>query len=312
VQKTISIVTGWGDGYGAGHVQRMASLCLALAEVPGIVPVIVSSTRPEFLDCERKIDFRPALDPASSLVVRDMRDSTREQMLELKKTAPVLAVDDIGEGRGVADHVLDLLPNPAVSGENPHYRRDLYLYGGNFMGSLRRLDRDRIPKDMDVLVYSGHLAGGEDEAFFRSIIPGEASAVILGGSGRTTLNTQGDESGRMEYAELLARAKVFVSHFGISLYEARLAGCSVMALNPSAYHSSLADMVLGDVVDVNAGERASLDPAEVRGLCAGLLRDLKTSDAKPREMLALAERSLVACRDFVVALASGARGKRPS
>jgi hypothetical protein len=114
----------------------------------------------------------------------------------------------------------------------------------------------------------------------------------------------------MDYAGLLLRARVFISHFGLSLYEAKLAGCSVLSLNPTAYHSSLADMVAGTIVDVNAGERALCDAGAVRRSCGELLSSHKRSGARPEQMLAEAERKLMKCRDLVVSLAYSA-GNNP-
>ncbi|HOO70711.1 MAG TPA: hypothetical protein PK926_03040 [Spirochaetota bacterium] len=301
--ELISIITDWGGFYGSGHAQRMASLCRALNEAPGVSAVLVNGKTPDFLAGSAAFTVSPVPAARSDLIIRDMRDSSSEEIFSLRKTAPVLVIDDIGPGRGAADFVLDLLPNPAAGSGNADYREDCYLYGHNFIDSLRSLGQEILEKNIDLAMYAGAGAADADIGFFRSLVPEGKNAVIMAGPVRHTVNIPpGLSLDAMNYAEVLLRSRVFIAHFGLSLYEARLCGCAVLSVNPTPYHSRLADMVPGSVVDINAGTRGELDEAGIRGLCRDLLESRKFSETVPGEILEQAQRKLYACRDHVLSL----------
>ena len=301
--RVISIITDWGGFYGSGHVQRMALLCRALDEAPGVSAVLVNEKSPDFLAGAAAFTVSSGPGARSDLIIRDMRDSSSEQVASLRKIAPVLVIDDIGPGRNTADFVLDLLPNPAAGSGNADYREDCYLYGHNFIDSLRSLGDEVLEKTIDVAMYAGAGVTDADIGFFRALVPEGKNAVIMAGPARHAVNIPPRfflET--MNYAEVLLRSRVFISHFGLSLYEARLCGCAVLAVNPTPYHSRLAEMVLGSIVNINAGTRSEKDESGIRGLCRDLMEGHDFSETVPGEILEHAERKLYACREYVLSL----------
>jgi hypothetical protein len=54
-------------------------------------------------------------------------------------------------------------------------------------------------------------------------------------------------------AETILSSKIVLAHFGITLYEGHIAGCVPVAVNPSDYHSRLADMAAGKTGMINLG-----------------------------------------------------------
>ena len=116
--KTVAIVTGHGGHLGTGHIQRAVSLAWYFSSIPGVESVIRASEPSGVFNDEIHQLFSLTEPVSPDIIIRDMRDSTVEEMQELRCVAKVLAVDDIGEGRDAADWCIDLLPNPGLGSSN--------------------------------------------------------------------------------------------------------------------------------------------------------------------------------------------------
>lgn len=259
-EAPIAIISGWDGGLGRGHIQRMASLLDHLVRRTDMPAVLLAERPPDFFPEDLRRHVRPASRGRVALFVRDMRDSTAEEIRLLKKTAPVLCVDDLGPGRDLADRAVDLLPNPARSDRHPD--GGLFLYGYSFCTALSKLGDAVIPKTIDCAIYPGAMSSDDDVRVLLSLVPdGSACAVLRGRDSFLRRGTYVKEIGQDEYARLLLSSRLLISHFGISLYEARAARCRPVALNPTEYHSNLCDIAPAELGIKNLGTRDTFDPS---------------------------------------------------
>lgn len=297
MQKIISIVTGWGPELGTGHVQRMATLYHYLSKHPDIEVHFVAPPLPRALSGITEFIPDSKIHKDSVLIVRDMRDSSANEILQLQSTAPVVAIDDLGPGRKEADFVLDLLPNIPYRGSKS-YREDLYLYGFTFIQSLTGLKTETIKKDIDLVFYTGLGASKNYKSFLLSVIPDDHNAVLLTGSEPFYHNLNDNQFRNTGYAEFLSRARIFVSHFGISLYEAHICGCRLVSINPSEYHSSLADSAASSLKMTNLGVYGIIETAPARSRIVQILKKTE-SMIKPDVCLQKADRPAAACAAYI-------------
>jgi len=301
MNNKISIITGWGRKLGTGHVQRMAMLYHYLSSCDDLNVIMCVSDFPDDLTGSRSIFRKPEPDPDSSLIIRDMRDSDAQTIDRLRTIAPVLVIDDIGPGRSRADRILDLLPNPGAGTANPAYKSKYYLYGYNFFASLRAIKEKTVNKDIDIVFYAGSEATRDDVSFFVNLVPEKCRAVILTKDGPVYCGFADAEKGRTGFAALLMRTKLYVSHFGISLYEAKTAGCSLAAVNPTEYHSLLTEMVSSDLGVVNLGVRGHVNTGSAGKVIEELIKNAAPS-AEPGTALDEVERKASACASYVQSL----------
>ena len=115
-----------------------------------------------------------------------------------------------------------------------------------------------IAKDVDVAIYAGYKPDPDVIEDIRSAIPADAS-VVLFSCGRPSLLSEKKVPVDAGYTDLLLRSRVLITHFGITMYEGDLAGCRILAVNPSPYHSELTGMVTGNLNVISAGEYGNID-----------------------------------------------------
>ncbi|MDR3237890.1 MAG: hypothetical protein LBT84_05235, partial [Spirochaetia bacterium] len=194
------------------------------------------------------------LPKSAGLIVRDMRDSSGEEIRALQRIAPVAVIDDRGTGRAAADKAIDLLPHPEQrAGE---CRSDAFLYGYEFVKSLEGLGSEPIGKDIPFVMY-------QSTGSMPSCAPPELPGIILARGGRFKIGKGGAlEAVSMPYARVILAANVIVSHFGIIMYEGFLGGASLVALNPGGYHNRLTDCA-HELNIINCGLLESADVQSV-------------------------------------------------
>ncbi len=253
---TVAVKTSWNQEFGNGHIQRMAALIWHCFNERDIEAFLWNSETPVFFSNEmreRVFEKKPM-----DLIIRDMRDSTPFQMNELKRYAPVLAVDDLGEGRSGADYFIDLLPVPSC---REYTFPKCFLYGYTFYRSLENIRKKRYDRWIDVAFYPGSSGSGGYVNRISSLLPENTCLAVLGGD-RCTVIQNGkviEDAKPREYGEILLSSRLLIAHFGITLYEARAAGCRVVALNPTEYHSRLADCSPVSLELLNLGTSDNLD-----------------------------------------------------
>lgn len=223
-----------------GHLQRMQSLLWHLNNFDIINAYILLDNVPDGFPAEllqfvkHKIDFKP------DLIIRDMRDSSEDEINELKNYSSVLTIDDNGKGDNLADFSISLLPNIKDVTRTESLGAEFFIFGYNFLSSLSALSNGQIERAIDFSIYSGFSPYNSDAGFIHSILPKKASYVILGGNEFYFMEPgKSPTLLKMPYAEILLSSKIVISHFGITFYEAAIAGCKILALNPSSYHSEL-------------------------------------------------------------------------
>ena len=276
--RIVSIVTGWGSGLGTGHVQRMASLASFLNRSKGISAFLVAGRKPDFLPFELHDCFLPSIKPGTGCIIRDMRDSSEEEMRELKKIGSVVTIDDCGPGRRMADAAIDLLPNP----ENRDHKKESFIYGYNFIDSLRKLNEEHIEKNLDALLYCGYKPAAETVDFIHSLIPRNKICAVLHGMETSIISGGMAISLSQSYAETILSARVLISHFGIALYEGYACGCRLVCVNPTGYHSQLADIAGNDIDAVNLGLLSEVDRGKAQEIISNLIDNPTADRIDPR------------------------------
>lgn len=187
-KKKIIIITGTGGILGTGHLQRMLNLAsfmndknefdISLMIRAGNYPLPVQFSR-------MKTDTLPE---KADLIIRDMRDSSKEEISSLGRIAPVLVVDDAGKGRDAADHSIDLLPRPAEASSEFIIHTESFLYGYNFTRGIESLgDRAFHSRDIDIAIYAGFNPPPSLLSQISKSVPDSSRAIILSAGGPVVL-----------------------------------------------------------------------------------------------------------------------------
>lgn len=268
-EQTVSILAGWGGSFGAGHVQRMACLADYLTRARGIRTVITGGTPPLFLPASLQDLFVPEIIPGSSCIIRDRRDSDIEEIRLLKASGPVITIDDCGPGRKHADTAIDLLPNLSFS----IHKKDTFIYGYNFVDSIRSLGNRRIEKTIDIALYCGLDTARDYVRLLLSFLPDGATTAVLAGKDSYMITNGKILPLDLAFAESVASAKVLISHFGITLYEGLAAGCRLVCVNPTSYHSDLADRARDEIDLLNLGITKKINPEQARSIIFTAVRE---------------------------------------
>jgi len=259
----------------------MASLVMFLNRDKGVLASMAGVKKPEFLPSLPNKYFQPFHKKEASCVVRDMRDSSITEMQKLKEIGTVIAIDDCGPGSGTADVCIDLLPNPA----RHNYNTKSFIYGFNFTESVRQLKKPRIAKSIDAILYCGYNPAAETIDFFRSLIPEHTiCALLLGNNSRMIADGKETVLNR-PYAETILSAKLLISHFGIALYEGHIAGCRLACVNPTEYHSRLADIAKNDIGLLNLGVLKTIDPVHAQEKIVDMIQNPLIDRIHPEEVL---------------------------
>ncbi len=239
MKQRAAIITSESAELGRGHLQRMLSLADYLNRYTAISASLIKLESKEDQGIT-SFKNRP-IPPETTFIIRDMRDSTLNEMAELRRSAPVIAIDDAGSGRSLADLAVDLLPVISRVDPAPDYRPDAFLYGHNFLTGLDPEDDSPVDRDFDFCIYLA-LEQSEREEIARQICGKTMTAVLLGGQ-HPLLYRDGCLSrlDGLSQGKILLSSKTVISHFGIMLYEGLAAGCGLIALNPTQYHSSLCE-----------------------------------------------------------------------
>lgn len=284
-KRKIVIITGTGGILGTGHLQRMLNLAsfmndknefdISLLILEGDYPLPENFSRMK----------RDTLPEKADLIIRDMRDSSPEEIKSLEKIAPVLVVDDAGKGRGAAFKSIDLLPRPDEDSSELEIHTECFLYGYNFTRGIESLGRRVISsREIDIAIYAGfNPEPGLLSQISRSV-PENTRAIILSAGGPVVLT--GDPlPEKISYAEILAGSKTVMTHFGITMFEANICGCMIAALNPTRYHSELTETIRREMKLVHSAEYSSFDPVLMSDDIALALKKNPVQDISPDDIL---------------------------
>jgi len=229
-----------------GHLKRCASLvecadhffssvlvlkgkkCGPASDIPGF-------ERARFVD-----DIRSAERP--DLIVTDMRDTKPGLMRRLTRVAPVVSIDDEKAGKTYA-HVT-VSPLPSLKEACANYQGPAYMVFDSSMSTVSRIPFDEKkgivvsfggsdPHNLTVTIVSCLNALGIEPdivrgPFFEHSLEGIRGSII-------------DSPAHLH--DIISNARVLVTSFGITMYEAFLLGTPVVLFNQSSYHSRLARSV---------------------------------------------------------------------
>jgi len=245
--KHIAIITDFNDKLGSGHIQRMSSLLSYINNNTDYDITMICKNKPHFLDDELLTKITDDIPENPSLIIRDMRDSSIEEITLLQKHGPVLVIDDMGPGRNIADYAWDILPNP----HNGLYRKDLFLYGYSFMKDIQNIDPSM--KDIDFSVYIGMKPSQKKIDYLQSLLPEYSVTAYL--MSEESLIFTGYNFTKLDMTPLqaMSRSHSLITHFGLTMYEGLLMNLKVFTLNPSEYHSDLCNKILDDYKITNLG-----------------------------------------------------------
>jgi len=262
-KKRIVIVTGTGGIFGTGHMQRMLSLAVRLNNEADYSASLFIKHNEHPFPVQFSNLLTNSIPPSTTLIIRDMRDSSADEILLLKQNAPVLAIDDSGAGRDYADYSLNLLPVPSAAQNKIKLQPSLFLYGYNFIDGILHLDQKySFKKNIDVAVYAGYDPARELVSSIIKSVPLSASSVLLAG-GRAQTLTGPVLPAEITYSEIISRSKIVITHFGLTMYEAHACGCSIAAINPTPYHSDLTGIVSSCFNIIYSSEYSLFSPADL-------------------------------------------------
>lgn len=261
----------------------MSSFLWFLNLKAGVRAFLLSRTIPDCIPTGLSGFIIPDIHIKPDLIIRDMRDSTEEEIRQLQKAGRVLVIDDNGEGRNKADFIVDLLPNPETGVKKAARRKEFFIYGYNFLNTLSGLSGKKIIKNIDFAVYPG-FSDVQHIKYLASLMPHNSCYAVLGG--KTAYLHQGEiqEPLDMSYAEIILSSKIIISHFGILLYEGKLAECRLITINPSLYHSQLADMESENLELINLGEESMINKETAAGTILSVLRECPAGEITADEI----------------------------
>jgi hypothetical protein len=284
-KKKIIIISGTGDILGTGHLQRMLNLAVHLNRKKNFSASIYLKQNEHPVEKKFSGLMTDSIPSGTQFIIRDMRDSSTEEIQLLKQTSPVLVIDDSGPGREYADHAVNLLPLPSRILNDIKPDTSLFLYGYNFSEGIKLLkEKDFFKKDIDIAVYTGYDPSSELTALIKKSIPESAQSVLLAGGGAVCLTGKSSlfESG---YAEIISRAKIVITHFGLTMFEAHACGCSIAALNPTEYHNTLTDTVRDDFNIIYSSEYNSFSPENLYQIIDTELQNYNTPEISADKIL---------------------------
>jgi hypothetical protein len=261
--RKCAILTAWGESYGMGHFQRMLFLSRYL-EGKGIpVSLVVNPAEPLPPKEESNI-YSQEIPEGSDLIIRDRRDSTRDEIESLMKKAPVIVIDDCGEGRSFACGAIDCLPDLEHWKGDRSFKESPFLFGLTFAQTINDAAGRSFDKDIDLCVYTGHDPSDEYRKYLLAAVPGGMTAVLCDGSRNLMVRDGKTTDDGPAYPEALLRSKILLTHYGVTLFEGKLCGCALATVNPTTYHDALADRVRNYLGMINFGLSDTATPEKMK------------------------------------------------
>ncbi|EFW38896.1 cytidylyltransferase domain-containing protein [Treponema phagedenis] len=252
-------------GQGSGHLRRVFNLFFELQKkYRCLIYLNQEKQSPQISQIIKSLpeeSIITELPEKTRLIVLDNFRTSAEEMDSLKTFAPVLALDEGGDGREMADYVLDILPRLQTSEEInfaklanktdtsfiplPKHRRILPL-------PKKSKRFYPVPDKTKLLV----AFGGEDIKHHAEPVAKNLAAigfevsVILS----DTQNENQNENIHILPPVTNLREQLFgwdlvITHFGFTAFESLAAGCAVLLVSPTEYHFLLAEQTGFSVIN---------------------------------------------------------------
>ncbi|MEL3906520.1 MAG: methyltransferase domain-containing protein [Treponema sp.] len=259
--KLVVFVPSVKEGQGTGHLHRICSLMQELSGKLRCVLYIRSADPPFFVrEMIKKAEIRDVVSEIperACLFVLDNFRTGEEEIMRLKRIAPVIGLDEGGEGRMFADYLIDILPSlPQPVGKTGQEALRANLSDIRFIplphnrksaAAMEKYEKDGRrfvpPAEARILV----VCGGENAA--QMALPIAYSLASLGGE-VSVIDPTGQDYVQKEInlyvyprisglKERLCEWDIIVTHYGFTAFEALAAGCAVILIAPTAYHYEL-------------------------------------------------------------------------
>jgi len=283
-KKKITIVTGTGGILGTGHIQRMLNLAVHLNMKNNFSASIYLTKNQHPVDSKFDYLLTDLISPDTDLIIKDMRDSSADEINSLRKTAPVLTIDDSGEGKDYADYSLNLLPVPSEKKSFIKPETSLFIYGYNFAEGISQLKHKSVSKDIDITVYAGYAPSPDLISSIKKCMPESINSILL--KKGKPVNLTGDFlKSEISYAEIIARSKIVMTHFGLTMFEADACRCKIAALDPTEYHSKLTEIMNQDFNIIYSSEYTSLSIEDLMNTIETELKNKSDNIILPDEIL---------------------------
>jgi len=242
-KSNVIFCTALGNNFGIGHFQR----CVAIIEeatrenyqFEPFIYIYKGDKKLKRLYNYRFIDDLKSIKNVD-LIVSDMRDTTEKEITDLCRIAPVISLDDSGEGSNYA--YVNIHALPTVNHKNGNYNGPEYIVLNR---AIRKIKEKPFNERNDILISFG----GEDPFNLTynvaSILSelGIRPKIIRGPINKndlTGLDADIIECPESIY-ELIGSAKLLITSFGITMYEAFFLKTPVALLNHTNYHNILAN-----------------------------------------------------------------------
>ena len=255
------------EGQGTGHLRRACMLMRELSDRLRCVLYLRDSSQPAFVpELIKKMGITAVsneIPEHTCLFILDNFRTDASEVMRLRKIAPVVALDEGGEGRAFADYLIDILPTLPVphasSEEQKNAETEAFRANVSDMrfialpqkrkqsGALKKYEKNGryyfVPEEAKALI----VCGGEDAS--QMALP---VAHALAGLGTEVSVIAPNEKGYSQqrvniyvYPSLehlkdrLCEWDIVVTHYGFTAFEALAAGCAVMLISPTGYHYEL-------------------------------------------------------------------------
>jgi len=246
-------------GEGTGHLRRVIDIALGLKDIRYAIYVKNKNTIKDVaVNLLQKLPDQLIVDEIPKDVALIVLDNFRSSSIEvenLKKLAPIVAIDEGGEGRGEVDFLIDILPSLKIEETKENLRYKANIEDASFikLPSKRRIEAEKkkgkiIPKKSKVLV----CLGGEDVnkkaipiANALSVIGFQVSVIQPNLSFKDIPHVEKNIKTYKTIENLRERLhewNIVVTHYGFTAFEALAAGCLVLLISPTEYHYKLSLM----------------------------------------------------------------------
>ncbi|HNY22314.1 MAG TPA: NTP transferase domain-containing protein, partial [Treponemataceae bacterium] len=238
VSRPVLFVPHAEPGGGTGHIRRLSALVAELSRSWRCILYIPLHS--PFMGCVPKdaLPFVSHVLPESAyLVVLDRFRTTVAEMADFRKIGPVVALDEGGSSRHIADYLLDVIPSLPLSPCAPNLADVAYL-----PLPLRRREKTVSSVSSALVVAGGENAVGYalPVAEILSSMDLEVTVIDPSATGLSKHEKGYTVSGPVQgLRERLCHYDLVVTHYGFTAFEALAAGSRVMLFSPTQYHYKL-------------------------------------------------------------------------
>lgn len=260
--KLVVFVPSVKEGQGTGHLRRVCSLMQELSGRIRCALYLRGLSVPSFArDLIKKAGIAAVvheIPERTCLFVVDNFRTDDEEILRLKRIAPVVALDEGGDGRQFADYLIDVLPTLPEPIRKNGQREALCAN----IADVRFIPLPKTRKDPAVMgkyKKHGRYCFTPDAARILIVCGGENAAQMAMPVAHILASLGAEVSvidpHRHDYVqerinlyvyphidrlrERLCEWDIIVTHYGFTAFEALAAGCAVILIAPTEYHYAL-------------------------------------------------------------------------